>query len=490
MARRRKKTEEQMKLFEEGGLKDEGGSVDPVSGNDVPSGSTQAEVRDDIPAQLSEGEFVFPADVVRYIGLENLMELRAKAKQGLAKMEAMGQMGNADEATMDDSGEYDSEIDELIENFDPNNPETMEFSQGGVVYAQQGALIPGQMPQQQFSYGYQPPQQQVGYQAPQVPTGQMPDYSSFVSRPAKAAAGQKTGVTEQRQYIGPNGEMITINFIDGVPQQEVPKDYKVYKPEEVKPPAVVTPKVVQQDGGGGDGNNDGPTDPTASMLDGLAAKGFLSENITNIGKEYNNKALMTAGAFLISGPAGFPGAVASGEMAKNAVEEQLAAQMGITVEDFNKNYVEKSGPFGLNREYKTDKIQSKLSETYAISEGEVMGDEKDTSVGSYDSEGNLVGGGAFDRARRDALDAVKSGNVAKAESAMEQAKAAGWKAESSKADTSGEASQSTSTPDRDASGDVGGGRGSDPSGGASGSPFSKGGAVQQTKRALKSSRKK
>ena len=55
----------QMEMFEEnGGLMDEGGTVDPVSGNDVPPGSTQEEVRDDIPAQLSEGEFVFPADVV------------------------------------------------------------------------------------------------------------------------------------------------------------------------------------------------------------------------------------------------------------------------------------------------------------------------------------------------------------------------------------------------------------------------------------------
>ena len=40
-------------------LKDEGGTKDPVSGNDVPIGSeTKEEVRDDIPAQLSEGEFV------------------------------------------------------------------------------------------------------------------------------------------------------------------------------------------------------------------------------------------------------------------------------------------------------------------------------------------------------------------------------------------------------------------------------------------------
>ena len=68
--------EEQMELFNEGGLKDEGGEVDPKSGNDVPIGSTKKEVRDDIPAMLSEGEFVFPADVVRYIGLETLMKMR------------------------------------------------------------------------------------------------------------------------------------------------------------------------------------------------------------------------------------------------------------------------------------------------------------------------------------------------------------------------------------------------------------------------------
>jgi hypothetical protein len=62
-----------MEMFQDGGLKDEGGMIDEVSGNDVPSGSTREEVRDDIPAQLSEGEFVFPADVVRFLGLEKLM---------------------------------------------------------------------------------------------------------------------------------------------------------------------------------------------------------------------------------------------------------------------------------------------------------------------------------------------------------------------------------------------------------------------------------
>ena len=100
--------------MEEGGLLQEGGTVDPVSGNEVPMGSTQEEVRDDIPAQLSEGEFVFPADVVRFIGLDTLMKLRQSAKAGLAKMDRMGQMGNADEAVEDDTGPFDSDVDDVI----------------------------------------------------------------------------------------------------------------------------------------------------------------------------------------------------------------------------------------------------------------------------------------------------------------------------------------------------------------------------------------
>jgi len=103
------------KLLQEGGLNEEGGTVDPVSGNDVPVGSTQEEVRDDIPAQLSEGEFVFPADVVRFIGLNNLMKLRQEAKEGWGKMDRMGQMGNSEEAVEDDTGEFDTDIDSIIE---------------------------------------------------------------------------------------------------------------------------------------------------------------------------------------------------------------------------------------------------------------------------------------------------------------------------------------------------------------------------------------
>ena len=130
----------QMELFEEGGLKDEGGMVDEVSGNDVPPGSTREEVRDDIPAQLSEGEFVFPADVVRYLGLEKLMKLRQEAKQGLKQMEAMGQMGNSEEATMPDDLPFDEtdldvedEEDVPFDESDLDMEDDLEYNTGGYV---------------------------------------------------------------------------------------------------------------------------------------------------------------------------------------------------------------------------------------------------------------------------------------------------------------------------------------------------------------------
>ena len=130
--------EEQMELFEEGGLKEEGGMIDEESGNDVPTGSSREEVRDDIPAMLSEGEFVFPADVVRFHGLEKLMELRQEAKMGIKKMEAMGQMGNSEEATLPDDIPFT--MDDLIIVAEPMEPK--EKAHGGVIHAAEGTFVP------------------------------------------------------------------------------------------------------------------------------------------------------------------------------------------------------------------------------------------------------------------------------------------------------------------------------------------------------------
>jgi hypothetical protein len=123
-------------MLANGGMMEEGGTVDPVSGNDVPIGSLKEEVRDDIDAKLSEGEFVIPADVVRYIGLERLMKIRDVAKQGLKRMEEVGQMGNAEEAPKaneafyENDEEFSSSIDEIMAEVD-NEDKTVKMAAGG-----------------------------------------------------------------------------------------------------------------------------------------------------------------------------------------------------------------------------------------------------------------------------------------------------------------------------------------------------------------------
>ena len=87
------KDQMEMAFMQEGGLKDDGMDVDPVSGNEIPPGSMASEVRDDIPAQLSEGEYVVPADVVQYFGVKFFEDLRMEAKRGLAEMESNGRIG-------------------------------------------------------------------------------------------------------------------------------------------------------------------------------------------------------------------------------------------------------------------------------------------------------------------------------------------------------------------------------------------------------------
>ena len=101
-------------MMEEGGLTDDGTTMDPVSGNEVPPGSMAEEVRDDVPAQLSEGEYVVPADVVRFYGVKFFEDLRSEAKRGLMDMEANGRIGGEPVAmTMDNQAGGDLTPEEL-----------------------------------------------------------------------------------------------------------------------------------------------------------------------------------------------------------------------------------------------------------------------------------------------------------------------------------------------------------------------------------------
>ena len=239
---------EQMEMFEDGGLEQDGGTKDPVSGNDVPPGSAQEEVRDDIPAQLSEGEFVFPADVVRYIGLEKLMMMRQEAKMGLKMMEEMGQMGNSDEATIPDDlpfGITDLIIVDGSEGVD--NDEDKEYNTGGIVFGNNpNTGVTYQAPQ------FQAGQTQVGMAASPIemapisrpvqqetpvyqPPETLPDPGEFVSAPEGQAPQTIVIVNKE------TGEERTITFIPGV--TEIPEGFvrkEDYVPKEVVPETPTT----------------------------------------------------------------------------------------------------------------------------------------------------------------------------------------------------------------------------------------------------------
>ena len=246
----------QMELFNNGGLYDEGGMIDEVSGNDVPPGSTRSEVRDDIPAMLSEGEFVFPADVVRYFGLEKLMEMRQQAKMGMKKMEAMGQMGNSEEATIPDDLPFSPEDLILMQ--------PQEFARGGVVKAQAGMFVQpsGFQDASLNTPNFIPPSSiapvntqgtPTGYgptflgQSPIVPTGQ----NETITQPSGTGTTGSTGTTdttgtafvptvadvyEFRKYINPETDEIRdIPFYMGQPvtaNNQIPEGFIPYVEEE------------------------------------------------------------------------------------------------------------------------------------------------------------------------------------------------------------------------------------------------------------------
>ena len=136
--------EKQMDLFnDKTELRDEGGEKDNASGNDVPLGGDKEGVRDDQEANISVGEMVIPADVVRYHGVEKFMALRDEAKMGFKKMDAMGQLGNSEEAVLPDDTMFNpggapfSIVDmEVIESEDDD----LDAADGALIMAANGAV--------------------------------------------------------------------------------------------------------------------------------------------------------------------------------------------------------------------------------------------------------------------------------------------------------------------------------------------------------------
>ena len=85
--------------FNEGGevKADFDGKDDEEEPADPPPLAKPKEVADDIPALLSEGEYVLPANVVRYIGVERIIEMHRRVLAEIQQMEDLGMIQNVDE---------------------------------------------------------------------------------------------------------------------------------------------------------------------------------------------------------------------------------------------------------------------------------------------------------------------------------------------------------------------------------------------------------
>ena len=173
----------------EGGDIGETVGVDPVSGNEIPLGSTAENVRDDIPAQLSEGEYVVPADVVRYYGVKFFEDLRTEAKLGFQQMQENGRIGG-EPVGMEMAG------DEL-----PFDISELQMTDDG---EEQPMMAAG------------------GYMKSYAPGG----FESYSPTDYQPGGSMGTGGLEVIKYEHPDGRVLFIQFMNGTPLTMIPEGFE------------------------------------------------------------------------------------------------------------------------------------------------------------------------------------------------------------------------------------------------------------------------
>ena len=242
-------------------------AIDPVSGNEIPPGSTAKEVRDDIPTMLSEGEYVVPADVFKFYGLKFFEDLRENAKAEMAMMEQEGRIG----------GQPVPEEGELTEDEMTLLGEVMGMAEGGMNQMQPQQPQPPQpmmMGQQMMPPKPQPTQfnKPVGFDeggmtdafgnpiGPTVDAPEAPEQQKFLqdidptSTDIYGIDKQKTdpsanvvGVQTDDQtastgdgsgmktvfYFHPDGRRIQVLMLNGKPISSVPADFSEFKEDTI-----------------------------------------------------------------------------------------------------------------------------------------------------------------------------------------------------------------------------------------------------------------
>jgi len=275
----------EMAFMQQGGLKDDGMAKDPVSGNNIPSGSLAKEVRDDIPAMLSEGEYVVPADVLRFYGVNFFENLRGQAKQGLNTMEQNGRIGGTPMTQQD-----------VARNMQQVSPPPQPMAPAPVQAAQ------GAMMQSPLRIKQQPAPQAIGNSG--IPAqGYAGEDGSLVSKwsPARArysspmfqgtssqedniAAAQELAATEEitqmRNHYNQAGESIQVRYsgtsLDNMSvaegQEDILSQYPLTEEEYLAYKKEMSKNSGGDDGGSGGGGGSGTTvsgGSDTSWMDGI-----------------------------------------------------------------------------------------------------------------------------------------------------------------------------------------------------------------------------
>lgn len=262
----------EMAFMQEGGLKDDGMDQDPVSGNEVPSGSMASEVRDDISAQLSEGEYVVPADVVRFFGVKFFEDLRAEAKMGLQTMEANGRIGGEpvpvggpQAAPMMQPPMPQAPTPQMAMGGDLSPEEMNEINS---IMMAQGGMVPADPYQQQQMQYTQPMAQGLNVggpvtQSPAVP--EMPQASPYSSTPSGGFSWEDSVSITEPEVPVENEDSCkakgkVFNEITGMC-------------EEPETPVIETPVI-------GSNDSDGPTPPsTGTQTEGAFGFGTFGQGV-------------------------------------------------------------------------------------------------------------------------------------------------------------------------------------------------------------------
>ena len=298
---------QQLEMFGDIGMAKSTAKKDPVSGNEIPKASTAEEVRDDIPAQLSEGEFVLPADVVRYHGLEKLMKLRQQAKQGINTMDKMGQLGNADEATMPDDLPFDINDIEMAEGGFVNvagQPMQLPKIAGKQIEMQTGGIVTPtatgtfQIPTQlsstpsyfqnyaQTTAPFSPfaPKQQtlVPPTSTPIPNQKTPTFQDLIP-----SQGQRPVTIEYRNAAG---QRLFIPFINGKPIYPIPEGYTRYIAEEepIAKDKPVTPTTTQVTTGEGSNDVLSETSQVRGLDNSIVDTNFANKSPEQVSKSMEN----------------------------------------------------------------------------------------------------------------------------------------------------------------------------------------------------------